>query len=175
MRSMTSQRARRTSPPARRRPRLETTLADPRRTRLRQRVAAEQCNPKRTPPPARSRWPSASHQCCVGAEHRSAVTHPRRQHLLQLPGSQPHLLAQHRHPAGHPISNSNLKLARRCLWRWLGSEARLGSSGSACPRTRSPLDCSASIWMRRRVNQDETRRPSGMMIDAGHASGKRFD
>jgi len=35
--------------------------------------------------------------------------------------------------------------------------------------------CSASIWMRRRVNQDETRRPSGMMIDAGHASGKRFD
>jgi hypothetical protein len=34
---------------------------------------------------------------------------------------------------------------------------------------------SAAIWVRRRVNQDETRRPSGLMIDAGRSFGKGFD
>ena len=140
MRSMTSQRARRPPTPPRRRPRLETALAHPRRTRLRQRVAAEQCNPKRTPPPARSRWPSASPPCCVGAEHRSAVTHPRRQHLLQLPGSQPHVLAQHRHPPRHPRRPVPRRLAQPRLRLRPHPAPRPRPDRSACPQTRSPLD-----------------------------------
>ena len=35
--------------------------------------------------------------------------------------------------------------------------------------------CGATIKVRDSVNQDETRRPSGLMIDAGHAFGKGFD
>jgi len=75
------------------------------------------------------------------------------------------------------LANSNFVKAR--IRRIYGREARVvfppvDFNELHYVQQKDPY-CSASIWMRRRVNQDETRRPSGMMIDAGHASGKRFD
>jgi hypothetical protein len=43
-------------------------------------------------------------------------------------------------------------------------------------RVKAEPDYSATIWMRTAGRQsDETRRPSGLMIDAGRWFGKAFD